>query len=682
MDVRKRIEELREQIRYHNHRYYVLDDPVISDAEYDALMNELMALERDRPELVTPESPTQRVGAAPVEAFGAVVHRVPMLSLDNAFTADDVADFDRRVKRLLATEAEVTYVVEPKLDGVAVELVYDGGALTVGSTRGDGHTGEDVTQNLKTIRAIPLRLRGDSLPVPTLLEVRGEVYMEVARFDDLNRQRLEAGESPFANPRNAAAGSLRQLDPRITADRPLTIFCYGLAGAAATGFETHWQVLEALAGWGLRTNPASTFCEGARDALRAVEELTEKRSLLPYQADGAVLKVNRLDHQTVLGERTRSPRWAVAYKFPAEQGTTMVEDIRVQVGRTGVLTPVAVMRPVSVGGVTVTRATLHNEDEVRRKDVRIGDWVVVQRAGEVIPEVVEVIADRRAGDEQPFEMPERCPACGSPVVRLPEEAAHRCQNASCPAQFEENLRHFGSKYAMDVDGLGPKLIHQLVETGLVKDLADMYFLDRRRLAELDRMADKSAENLLEALERSKRTSLPRFLLALGIRHVGEHLASVLARSVQTLDELMAASAEELQAIPEIGPRVAESIVSYFSNERNRATVRRLLAAGVTPRSVAVPSARLLAGKTFVFTGALTGLTRDEAKRMVEERGGTVTSSVSRNTSYVVVGENPGSKHEKAQGLGVPLLDEAQFVQMAKLQAEEAPLRRTEPEGGD
>ncbi len=665
LDTEKRIEQLREQIRYHNYRYYVLDDPIVSDAEYDALMQELLALEQRYPDLVRPDSPTQRVGAEPIEAFGTIPHAIPMLSLDNAFTHEDLRAFDERVKRLLRIQEDLDYVVEAKLDGVAVELVYDGGVLVGGSTRGDGYTGEDVTQNLRTISAIPLALRRSHLPAPGLLEVRGEVYMEVGRFNALNRQRQEAGESPFANPRNAAAGSLRQLDPGITAARPLTIFCYGMGRIEGAELTSQWDLLAALAEWGLRTNPESALCRGVDEVVIATQRLLERRSEFPYQADGAVVKVNEFALQNALGQRTRSPRWAIAYKFPAEQGTTVVEDIRVQVGRTGALTPVATLRPVKVGGVTVSSATLHNEDEVRRKDVRVGDWVVVQRAGEVIPEIVKVIADKRTGTERPFSMPDECPVCGSPVVRLPDESAHRCQNTSCPAQFKENLQHFASKSAMDIDGLGPQLIHQLVDTGLVGDVADLYRLKKEDLAELDRMAEKSAENLLAALEKSKQPALARFLLGLGIRHVGEHLASVLARALGSLDAIMEAGPERLQAIPGIGPQVAHSVASFFRNEGNRSLVRRLLGAGVKPTGEKPAVGRELDGLTFVFTGGLSHLTRDEARRMVEQRGGTISGSVSKKTSYVVVGENPGSKYDKAKRLGVAALAEEDFLGMVR-----------------
>ncbi len=666
MDPRNRAHELREQIRYHNYRYYVLDDPVISDAEYDTLMSELLELEERYPELATPDSPTQRVGAEPLEVFGTVRHSVPMLSLDNAFTSDEITAFDERVRRFLGRNTEFEYVVEPKLDGVAVELVYEAGMLRVGSTRGDGYTGEDVTQNLRTVKTVPLRLFGKSRSVPLLLEVRGEVYMEVARFDELNRQRLEAGESLFANPRNAAAGSLRQLDPRVTASRPLTIFYYGIGRTEGIDFEAHWEIIEALRSWGLRTNPENRLCRSVQEALTAAEDLEARQTLFPYQADGAVLKVNRLDLQRALGERTRSPRWAVAYKFPAEQGTTVVKDIRVQVGRTGALTPVALMEPVRIGGVTVSRATLHNEDEIRKKDVRIGDWVVVQRAGEVIPEVVKVVKEKRTGKERRFEMPGRCPVCGSPVVRLPDEAAHRCQNVSCAAQFKQNLRHFGSKYAMDVDGLGPKLIDQLVEGGLVKDLADLYHVTKEDLAGLERMAEKSADNLLHALERSKGVTLARFLLALGVRYVGEHLASVLAENFGSLEAIMQATTEELEAVPEVGPQVAQSIVSFFGDAGNRVLVQRLLDAGVKPAGTRAPRRQHLAGKSFVLTGALLSLTRDQAKRMIEEAAGKVSSAVSRSTSYVVVGENPGSKYQRAQQLGIPILREDEFLELLRV----------------
>ena len=658
-EARRRIEELRELIRYHNYRYYVLDSPEISDAEYDRLFRELQELEEKFPEFVTPDSPTQRVGAQPAEEFGTVPHTIPMLSLDNAMDEEEVREFDERVKKFLGTDEDIEYVAEPKLDGLGVELVYERGKLVVGSTRGDGFVGEDVTQNLRTIRAVPLVLLGDP---PERLEVRGEVIMHIEDFRELNRRRAEEGEPPFANPRNAAAGSVRQLDPRITASRPLDIFFYGVGQVVGREFSTHWEVLQALRSWGLRTNPLNRLCRNVDEAVDYYRELTEIREELPYEADGIVIKVNRLDLQRRLGEKARSPRWAIAYKFPPRQATTVIKDIVVQVGRTGVLTPVAIMEPVHVGGVEVKRATLHNQDEIDKKDVRIGDTVIVQRAGDVIPEVVAVVKERRTGKERPFRMPERCPVCGAKVVRLPDEAAHRCTNSACPAQVKERIRYFASKNAMDIEGLGVKLVAQLVDRGLVKDVGDLYFLTKEQLASLDRMAEKSAENLLEALERSKEREPARVLCALGIRHVGEHVARVLMDHFGSIDRLAKASADELESVPGIGPEVAGSVVDFFSHEENMRVLEKLKRAGLK-FEVEKEAARPLSGKKFVFTGTLSSMTRSEAEELIRKLGGEASSSVSRRTDYVVVGENPGSKLERARQLGVKTITEEEFLRM-------------------
>lgn len=658
-EARRRIEELRELIRYHNYRYYVLDSPEISDAEYDRLFRELQELEEKFPEFVTPDSPTQRVGAQPAEEFGTVPHTIPMLSLDNAMDEEEVREFDERVKRFLGTDEDIEYVAEPKLDGLGVELVYERGKLVVGSTRGDGFVGEDVTQNLRTIRAVPLVLLGDP---PERLEVRGEVIMHIEDFRELNRRRAEEGEPPFANPRNAAAGSVRQLDPRITASRPLDIFFYGVGQVVGREFSTHWEVLQALRSWGLRTNPLNRLCRNVDEAVDYYRELLKIREELPYEADGIVIKVNRLDLQRRLGEKARSPRWAIAYKFPPRQATTVIKDIVVQVGRTGVLTPVAIMEPVHVGGVEVKRATLHNQDEIDKKDVRIGDTVIVQRAGDVIPEVVAVVKERRTGKERPFRMPERCPVCGAKVVRLPDEAAHRCTNSACPAQVKERIRYFASKNAMDIEGLGVKLVAQLVDRGLVKDVGDLYFLTKEQLASLDRMAEKSAENLLEALERSKEREPARVLCALGIRHVGEHVARVLMDHFGSIDRLAKASADELESVPGIGPEVAGSVVDFFSHEENMRVLEKLKRAGLK-FEVEKEAARPLSGKKFVFTGTLSSMTRSEAEELIRKLGGEASSSVSRRTDYVVVGENPGSKLERARQLGVKTITEEEFLRM-------------------
>ncbi len=658
--ARRRIEELRQQIHYHNYRYYVLDAPEISDAEYDRLMRELVELERQFPDLVTPDSPTQRVGAPPLEDFEAVTHALPMLSLDNAMNEGELVEFDGRVKRALGISGEVEYVCEPKLDGLGVELVYVDGRFVLGSTRGDGITGENVTQNLRTIKSIPLRLLSTQEAPPARLEVRGEVIMERAAFEQLNRQRELAGEPLFANPRNAAAGSVRQLDSSITASRPLDYYCYALGRVEGTSFATQHEFLQRAKGWGLKVNPHVRLCRGVKEAIAYHRQMQELRETLPYEIDGVVVKVNRFDLQERLGVRTRSPRWAIAYKFEARQETTQIVDIVAQVGRTGALTPVAIMRPVRVGGVEVSRATLHNQDEIDRKDVRIGDWVVVQRAGDVIPEVVAVITSRRTGQERPYHLPATCPACGGPVVRLEGEAVHRCQNMRCPAQLKERIRHFASRRAMDIEGLGDKLVDQLVDKGLVKDVADIYTLQRDELAALERMGEKSAENILRAIDASRGRSLDRLVFALGIRFAGEHVAKVLVNAFGSIEELARARTEELMAVHGIGPQVAGSVRQFFSQEENLHTLEKLRQAGVAMAPAPKPTAGILAGKTFVFTGVLASFTREEAQRLVEELGGHAASSVSKKTDYVVVGTDPGSKAEKARQLGVPMLTEEEF----------------------
>jgi len=663
-EVRARVQELREQIHYHNYRYYVLDEPVISDAEYDRLFRELEELETAYPELITPDSPTQRVGAAPLEKFETVPHRQPMLSLENAFTEAEAREFEARLQRFLRTTGTFDYVVEPKIDGCAVELVYERGVFTVGSTRGDGYRGENVTQNLKTIRTIPLRLLETEEPAPELLEVRGEVYMNLDEFRKLNEQRLARGEPPFANPRNAAAGSLRQLDPAVTASRPLYIYCYGIGEVVGRSFETHWEVLQALKRWGLRVNPLTERCRGIEAAIAYHHRLEHQRHGLPYETDGIVIKVDSLALQERLGTKTRSPRWALAYKFAATQATTRVLRIEVNVGRTGAVTPMAVMEPVEVGGVTVSRATLHNEDEVKRKDVRVGDWVLVQRAGDVIPEVVKVITERRTGQEVPFQMPTHCPVCGTRLVRPPGEAVTRCPNPDCLGALRRAILHFASKTAMDIDGLGEKIIDQLMENGLVRSIPDLYRLTEADLLPLERFAEKSAANLVGAIQRSKTVPLHRFIYALGIRYVGEATAQLLAQHFESLDRLAQASEEELLQIEGIGPQVARSIREFFQKEKNRRMLKELAELGVKPLPPEKPAAAgALAGKTFVFTGALERFSREEAKALVTARGGKVSSSVSAKTDYVVAGAEPGSKLARAKELGVTVLDEAAFLEL-------------------
>ncbi|MEE9276056.1 MAG: NAD-dependent DNA ligase LigA [bacterium] len=666
-----RAAKLRQTLDLHNHRYYVLDDPLVSDAEYDSLLRELQALEADHPALADPASPTRRVGAPPLEAFEVFLHDPPMLSLENAVDEEEVREFGERAKRYLRQtfdrELEAcAYVVEPKLDGLAVELVYRDGLFVSGGTRGDGVRGEDVTQNLRTVGAVPLRLRREegAPPPPALLSVRGEVFMRLEAFGRLNRARREAEEPPFANPRNAAAGSLRQLDPAITASRPLDIYLYGVGRTEGIEFESQSALLGALPGWGLPVNPEWRRCTDLEEALARSRELLEGREKAPYEMDGAVIKVDAFELQRDLGVKSRAPRWAIARKFPPKQETTVVEDFVVQVGRTGALTPVALLRPVRVGGVEVSRATLHNEDEVAKKDVRKGDTVVVQRAGDVIPEVVAVILKKRPKGARKFKMPKECPVCKTEVPPRPEgEIVSRCPNPKCPAVVREGIRHFASRRALDIEGLGEKLVNQLVDSGMVSEPADLFALERDALAAMERMAEKSAENLIAALEEAKRPSLARFLFALGIRHVGEHLAEVLADRFGGVDALAEAGREALEEVPEVGPQVAESVSSFFADYRT--VVDNLLAAGVRPAAPERPSspeggAAPFAGKTFVLTGTLSARPRSAAKAAIEALGGRVSGSLSKKTDFVVAGESPGSKLAKAESLGVAVLDEAAF----------------------
>lgn len=663
-DLRKRVAELRKTLHRHNYSYYVLDQLEVSDAEYDRLMRELMALEAEHPELVTPDSPTQRVGAPPLEKFETVEHTIAMLSLENAFDEEEVRAFDQKARRFLKTDSPILYTAEPKMDGVAVELVYENGCLTAASTRGDGYTGELITQNIRTIKTVPLALLGPgSITAPSRLEVRGEVFIPIEAFKQLNEERLDKGQPSFANPRNAAAGSLRQLDSKITANRPLDIFCYGVGMVTNLELASHWEMLRYLKALGFRVNPQIKPQAYIQDILVYYDDLLERRHEFPYEMDGMVIKVDDLALQRELGEKSRSPRWAVAYKFPATQETTRVLRIDVQVGRTGALTPVAHLEPVSVGGVTVSRATLHNEDEIKKKDIRTGDTVLIQRAGDVIPEVVKAITTKRTGTEQEFQVPASCPVCGSKVVRLVGEAVRRCVNANCPAQVKERIRHFASKRGFDMDGVGDKLVGQLVDKGLLHSYADLFSLDKATVAGLDRMGEKSAQNLMDAIARSRQISLGRFVYALGIRHVGEHIAHVLAGKFRTLRALMNATAEELMAAEEIGPQVSESVRAFFGNPQNERNIERMLESGVKIGSEEAHIIKTLAGKTFVLTGALDSMSRSQAKVRIEALGGKVSSSVSSKTTYLVAGNSPGSKLDKARQLGIRILNDEEFKEL-------------------
>jgi DNA ligase (NAD+) len=657
----QKVEDLRKTLHRHNYRYYVLDDPEISDAEYDRLMQALKQLEETYPQLISPDSPTARVGAPALEKFDTLAHRIPMLSLDNGFNDEDILEFDGRVKRNLDTGNEILYTAEPKMDGVAVELIYADGKLVAASTRGDGVTGELITDNVKTIQTVPLVMQTDGLPVvPAHLEIRGEVFIGLEAFKRLNQERVEQQLPPFANPRNAAAGSLRQLDSRITAARPLEIFFYGVGVIENIAFESHGKLLESLKKWGFRINPLVRSAIRIKAVLDYYHELSEKRHALPYDIDGVVVKVDSLLLQQRLGTTTKSPRWAIAYKFKAIQETTILEKIEIQVGRTGVLTPVAHLKPVNIGGVTVSRATLHNEDEIKKKDIRIGDTVLVQRAGDVIPEVVKIITSRRTGRETRFKMPQTCPVCSAAAIRMEGEAASRCINSNCSAQIKERIKHFASKGAFDIDGLGDKLVEQLVDKELLSTFADIFDLDEKTLSTLERMGAKSAANLKNAIEMSKSISLARFLFALGIRHVGEHVATLLADRFRDLHALMKSPRENLEAIEGIGPIVAESVASYFKQAENRRTVKKILDSGVKIETAARKEIGKLKDKVFVLTGGLENFTRVEAKALIESAGGRVSGSVSAHTDYVIAGESAGSKLTKARQLGLKIIDEAGF----------------------
>ncbi|GMU09866.1 NAD-dependent DNA ligase LigA [Corallococcus caeni] len=658
-----RARALRQELAHHNHRYYVLDAPEISDAQYDTLMRELQALEEKYPQLVTPDSPTQRVGGAAVEDFGQVVHTTQMLSLANIFDDAGLVEFDERIRKLTGL-TQVGYVCEPKLDGLAISLRFEGGRFIQGATRGDGTTGEDVTANLRTIKSLPLELfPQDGVKVPRRLEVRGEVFIRKEDFRKLNEKREEEGESLFANPRNAAAGSLRQLDPKETAARPLSVYLYEcVPGDGVPAFKSHTQKLEYLKTLGLPINRYQP-AEGADGVRQRYDESLKGRHALPFEVDGMVVKVDDEDLRRRLGQVSKSPRWAVAYKFPPEEESTTVEDIGIQVGRTGALTPVAHLKPVKVGGVTVSRATLHNEDELRRKNVRKGDTVFVRRAGDVIPEIVSVVLSKRPEGSQPFTFPTHCPVCGAVAAKDEDGAIIRCTGASCPAQLVEKVRHFASRIAMDIEGLGDKLANQLVTSGQVKTFADVYALTRDSLLKLERMGEKSADNLLASIEGSKNTTQRRFLYSLGIRHVGDSTARALAEAFPDVKSLFTASLEDISRVKDVGPVMAQVIHTFFQEPQNQAAIQALLDAGVRPAPPAVATGGPFVGKTVVLTGTMAGLAREQAKEEIERRGGKVSGSVSRKTDFVVAGEDAGTKLKKAQELGVRILDEQAFLKL-------------------
>lgn len=660
----KQIADLREKIRYHEHRYYVLDDPEISDAKYDALLNELKRLEAEHPELVTPESPTQRVGGAPREGFVTVRHQRAMLSLDNAYSFDELREFDRRARETLG-RLTLEYVCEHKFDGLSVSLLYKKGKLARGITRGDGTTGEDVTPNVRTIRSIPLQADVallKKLKLPADFEVRGEIIMTRKAFEELNRQQEAQGLKRYMNARNTAAGSVRVLDPAVTASRKLDFYPYLLLVDGREPLKHHSEALEALGKLQFKVSKDWARCTGIEAVIQYCERWESRREKLPYEIDGIVVKVDSTAFQNELGFTAKAPRWAIAYKYPARQETTVVNDIQVQVGRTGALTPVAHLEPVQVGGVTVSRSTLHNMDEIERLGVQIGDTVLIERAGEVIPRVVKVVKEGK--DRRPFRIPARCPVCGSGIHKDPEEVAYRCVNTACPAKRKESLLHFAGRHAMNIDGLGEKIVDQLVDKGLVKDVADLYKLDLETVAGLERMAEKSAQNLLDEIAASRKAGLARLIYALGIRMVGERTGELLAEHFGSMEKLMEASEEELAEVHEVGPKVAASIRDFFSEKANRDVIRKLEKAGVVmTEKRAAPKSSKLAGKTFVFTGELSNRTREEAAALVKQHGGTVTSSVSKKTDYVVVGSDPGSKHDKAKSLGVTILDESAFEKL-------------------
>jgi len=666
-EIRKEALSLQRELTEHSYRYHAQDDPVISDIEYDKMLKRLIEIEEEFSELSSPDSPTKRVGAPPLDSFEKAVHSVPMLSLDNAFNDQDVLEFHKRILRLIGQEETVTYIAEPKLDGVAVELRYENGTLVRAATRGDGVTGEVITQNVRTIGSVPLRLKEDRLKAPELLEVRGEVIIKKADFKKLNKTRLNNQESIFANPRNAAAGSLRQLDSKVTAKRPLDIFVYGTGLVQGLEFKSHSMLLEILKEFGLPVNPNIRAGLAIDKVLSAYKDLEAQREELPYEIDGMVIKVDEIEIQRQLGEKIKSPRWAIAYKFLAMQNTTTIKDIVVQVGRTGVLTPVAVLESVNIGGVMVSRATLHNEDEIRRKDIRIGDKVLVMRAGDVIPKIVKIFEDERKGTEIPFEMPEQCPVCHSKIekFKLDRSYINRCVNASCQAQLKERIRHFVSKKAFDIEGLGRKIVDQLVDEGMIRSFFDVFTLEKEKLSGLERQAEKSAANLTEAIEKSKKITLPRFLYALGIEHTGENSARLISQRFSSLDDIMVASMADFESIHGIGPETASGVYSFFSNEENKTIIRQLLNSGVEIKKDELLPIETQDNpfhqKRVVLTGTLASMARSEAERLLGKSGAVVTSSVSSKTDFLIAGTDAGSKLDKAKKAGVRILDESEFL---------------------
>lgn len=662
-ETEKEINKLREAIRKHNYHYYVLDEPIISDYEYDNLLRQLISLEQKYPELITPDSPTQRVGAKPLEEFETARHLVPMLSLSNAFTDKELLDFDKRIKKQFPHQF-FNYIVELKIDGLAIALVYENGIFQRGATRGDGFVGEDITQNLRTINSIPLRLiKYNNIQ---RVEVYGEVYMNKESFEKLNQKRDKQGENLFANPRNAAAGSVRQLDPSITAKRQLDTFIYQATFPDGSNFRTHLEVLNFLKSAGFKVNPYIKECQDIEEAINYCKAWENKKSELNYEIDGMVIKLNQLNLREELGSTSKSPRWAIAFKFPAEQMTTVIKDIIVGVGRTGTLTPVAILEPVIISGSKVQRATLHNEDEIRRKDIRIGDTVLIQKAGEIIPEVVKVIKEKRGGKEKVFNIPEKCPVCGSKVIRLEGEVASRCNNLSCPAQVKERIKHFVSREAMDIDGLGSALIEQLVDKGLIKDFGDLYYLKKEELSKLDRMAEKSSDNVIRAINNSKNRPLSNLIYALGIRYVGSYASKLLSKKINNLLDLKNMTEDDFINIAEIGPKIAKSIVLFFKKEENLKIIKKLEEAGLNLSSQENgQEEQTLKGMQFVLTGSLESFTRDEAKKEIERLGGRVTGNVTKNTDYLILGKDPGQKYQKAKEIGINILEENNFKNMLK-----------------
>ena len=665
MNFADRILKIQEELNNHNYRYYVLDNPIISDYEYDQLLRELEELESAHPELITLDSPTQRIGSAPLTEFGTIKHTIPMQSLSNAMNDEELIAFDTRIKKLLETDSEINYVAEPKLDGIGVELVYRDGIFQHGSTRGDGITGEDITQNLKTINAIPLKLRRGSQLIPSILEIRGEVFITKDNFQKLNDNQEKQGDKLFANPRNAAAGSLRQLDSNITAERPLSIYCYQPGIVGEIKFATHTEFLEALKKWGIPVNPHIYNIFGADEILEYHHDMESKRNKLPYEIDGTVYKVNSFSQQETLGIRSRSPRWAIAGKFKAQQVTTVIKNIDVQVGRTGAITPVARLEPVQVGGVTVTNATLHNQDEIDRKDVRIGDTVVMERAGDVIPKIVKVIIENRPQKSEKYTISNTCPICRHEVFRSEDEAVLRCQNLSCPAQIKGRIEHFVSRNALDIDGFGERLVEQLVDKNILSSVDKIFTLNHDDLATLDRMADKSANNILFAIEHSKNTTFARFVFGLGIRNVGEHMAKILEKHFNAdINAFMNSTRYELDNIFEIGPIVSGGILQFWKDNDNKNVVFSCINNGVKIAELsASPLVQILDGKTFVLTGSLETLSRSQATELIQKFGGRASSSVSPKTDYLIAGDKAGSKLQTAQDLGVKILNENEFIDM-------------------